>query len=1253
MRIVLDLQGAQSDSRFRGIGRYSLALAQAIARQAEQHEVWLALNGRLPESIEPLRTTFSELIPPEQIRVFELPGPVAEMEPRNAWRMNAAELVRENFLADLRPDIVHVSTMFEGWANEAVASIGRLDSTILTAVTQYDLIPLLFPDVYLNDPAAKQSYLRRAQSLKRADLLLAISESARQEAVEVLRIEPRRIINIGAGLQPGFQPAKLSPEAAGALMERCGLQRPFVLYTGGTDPRKNLEGLIAAFALLPRDLRAKYQLALAGKLDDGQRLRLLSLGHRQGLLNNEVVCVGYVSDEDLRQLYSSCALFVLPSLHEGFGLPALEAMACGAPSIGSNCASIPEIINREDALFDPRQPADIARSMVNVLSNAKLGQDLKEWGRERAKAFTWEASARKALHAFESLHAERRADVSPSPTARRRPFLAFLSPLPPEQTRVAGYSARLLPNLARYYEIVCITNQARVSDPWMTTEFPIHDVRWFKANAAHFERVLYEFGNTPAHRHMFDLLKKHPGVVVLNDFYLGGVLNWMETSGYARGSFTKALHDSHGYPALKENMTNGTKAATEAFPCNAAVFRDSVGVIVHFKHAIELVRSWYGDRAAAAHTREVPFLPIGPRTNGRAAARKSLRLPEKSFVVCSFGSVGPGKLDDRLLAAWLASPLAQNEECYLVFAGENNDREFGSQLIERISRGSLSSRIRIIGSSEEPLYCDYLAAADLAVQLGTGCTGASATVLDCLSCRVPVVVDTHGFSAAELPEGTVIKLEDEFSGAALSAELAHLRADAGLRLNLAARGVSYLNNVHHPERIARLYREIIEEFYATTPQAREEELVRAIAHSRGPTDPSEGDLAAVAVAIAANRERFGQPQMLIDVTVLAQSDARTGIQRVTRGILMALLEDPPPGYRIEPIRAVSGGYLYARRFTARCLALPEIDLTDDTVELGLGDIFVGLDWCADYVPSMKPWFVRQRRHGLQIVFVVYDMLPLIQPELFPELIPPIALDWIKTVTEVANGAVCISRTVADEFCRWLAEAKPKRLQPLSIGFFHLGADLQASLPTKGRSEDAASVLAKLGNRPSFLMVGTLEARKGHRQVLAAMEQLWAKKLDANLVIIGKQGWKTEDLAERIQGHPELNQRLFWLQGISDEVLEQVYRGSGALLAASRGEGFGLPLIEAAQYGRPIIARDIPVFREVAGEHAFYFRGEEPDDLADALRTWLSLGDAAPPSSGIHRLTWQQSSRQLLDVVLGQRWYLYWPQMVTRTDEVLE
>jgi glycosyltransferase involved in cell wall biosynthesis len=439
MRIVLDLQGAQSESRFRGIGRYSLALAQAIARGAGHHEVWIALSGRYPDRIEPIHAAFVDLVPEERIRVLALPGPVAEMVPANAWRTQAAELLREKFLVDLRPDVVHISTAMEGLGNEVVASVGRFQPDIPTAVTLYDLIPLLNPEVYLGNLILKRTYLRHTQSLRRAHVLLAISESSRREAIASLDIPPERITTIGAGIDPWFSTGGEITNAYDTLAARYGLRLPFVLYTSAVEPRKNVEALIHAFALLPKELRLAYQLAIVGNIHGYDRERLHGLAKAHGLDNNRLLCLDHVPDRDLRLFYSACVVFVFPSLHEGFGLPILEAMACGAPVLGSNCTSIPEIIDREDALFDPRQPQQIANCITGVLTNPELRDSLKLWGRNRAKTFTWEACADRALRAFEKIHdqSKRTNIISISTSGSQKPVLAFVSPLPPAPSAAA------------------------------------------------------------------------------------------------------------------------------------------------------------------------------------------------------------------------------------------------------------------------------------------------------------------------------------------------------------------------------------------------------------------------------------------------------------------------------------------------------------------------------------------------------------------------------------------------------------------------------------------------------------------------------------------------------------------------------------------------------------------------------------------------------------------------------------------------
>tara|TARA_Y100001968_G_C19227952_1_gene653017 strand:- start:339 stop:911 length:573 start_codon:yes stop_codon:yes gene_type:complete len=188
----------------------------------------------------------------------------------------------------------------------------------------------------------------------------------------------------------------------------------------------------------------------------------------------------------------------------------------------------------------------------------------------------------------------------------------------------------------------------------------------------------------------------------------------------------------------------------------------------------------------------------------------------------------------------------------------------------------------------------------------------------------------------------------------------------------------------------------------------------------------------------------------------------------------------------------------------------------------------------------------------------------------------------------------------------------------------------------GVPASADEMLSQLVVGKTFLMVGTLEPRKGHEQVVSAFDKLWSNGSDARLVIVGKQGWLVEGLVDRLRSHQELGNRLFWVEGASDEFLEKVYQASTCLIAASYGEGFGLPLIEAAQHKLPIIARDIPVFREVAGKHAYYFDGTEPEGLADSLLRWLELYGRGEHvrSDSMPWLSWKESAERLLSNVIS-------------------
>jgi glycosyltransferase involved in cell wall biosynthesis len=1241
MRIVLDLQACQTVDGGGAMGRYSLSLARAIARHANEHEIVVALNGRFPATIEPLRLAFDGLLPRDRIAVFSVPRSIAAIDPANDWRRRAAEQVRSTFLAGLRPDVVHVSSLFVGLEDDTVASVASGSGPFASTATLSDL------DLLQHAPSAHEP-LRdwRASKLEdatHADLLLVTSDHARDLAIAILELPEERIVTVPAAADEMPEPRDLSSAGLMALRRRAGILRPFVLSQFGADELESAEALIQAFALLPEAIRTQHQLALVADPATSERQRLKTAIRRFALHGDDVVIASGVSHAELIALYGASALVVSASESGCLGSSALAAIACGAPVIAANIGAMPEVIGRRDAMFDPRDHDAIASRIGQVLTDDGFRRDLTDHGSQQARRFSWDASAIRALEAFAQLHERRESGRATSPVARgRRPRLAFVSPLPPERSGIADYSAELLPELGRHYDIDVVLQQASLDAPWVAANCTVRSAAWFEMHADEYDRIVYQFGNSPYHEHMFALLARHPGVVVLHDFFQSGTLTGGET-GRLPGGFPQALYESHGYAALIDEMQIGQEAAAWKYPCNKEVLDRAQGVIVHSRFAMQLADTWYGP-GSAREWEYIPLLRAGPPAVERRAARERLGITDADFLVCSLGMLGPSKLNDRLLDAWLGSPLADDPRCRLAFVGESQSTEYCNNLVRAIRLSRPGGSVRITGFAPRQLYEDYLAAADMAVQLRTLSRGeTSASVLDCLARGVPTIANVNG-SVVELPDETLLKIPDEFAQAELVDALVRLWRDPDTRAELARCGSEHVRTVHAPARAGDLYRDAIEGFAADSPGARYGHLSRSVAGVSTSTPPSRADLVDVAASVSANRPARPPRQMLIDVTAIVRDDIKTGIERVTRAVVKALLDRPPDGYRVEPVYDAGGHYAYARRFTFGLLGAEVPELQDVPIEAAPGDVFLGLSLAWDSIPREERWFVDLRNRGARLFFIIYDLLPVLRPEVFPRLVEPAFARWLDSVTRVSDGLVCISRAVADELLAWLQRTAPERRGPLDIGYFHLGADLAASLPSLGLERNAAQVIEQVSARPTFLMVGTVEPRKGHAQALSAFERLWAAGVDASLVIVGKQGWNVEQTVERMLSHPKQGKRLLWLQGISDEMLLRLYESAAALLLASEGEGFGLPLVEAAQRSLPIIARDLPVFREVAGEHAFYFTGRAPENLVDAISTWLALRERgeAPSSEGMPWLTWAQSTAQLLDVIIGERWYARWP-----------
>lgn len=1231
MKIVLDLQGAQSHSRHRGIGRYTVSMAKAFAAQAAHHEVWLALNGRHDASSIDLIKQFTGLIPRERMLINELPSDIAGCAAHNHRRTQAAAAAHANFLGSLHADCIWHSSMFEGWGDDSTAALGTGGDDRHVA-TLYDLIPLLNPARHLHDVRYRRWYYRRLALLKRCGLLLAISESSRQEAIHALQIRASDVAVVSGAADPVFRWLSVSAEDWSRWLHRWQLRPDYVLYAGGFDAHKNVDALITAFAELPANLN-HHQLVLAGRCDETtiRRLRLTARRHR--LAADRLVFTATVDDEELAKLYSGCTLFVAPSLHEGLGLPPLEAMACGAAVIGSNTSSLPEVIGREDALFDPRSHSSIAAKLEAALTETGFLQSLREHAAVQSRQFTWPASAGKALAAIENHVQARKPERLGRPG---RPRLIYVSPLPPVRSGIADYSARLLRELASHYDIDVVIDQPEVTDPWLSANFSMRSLQWFMDQAGSVARILYHFGNSPFHAHMFDMLHHFPGVVVLHDSSLGAARNWMAHDAGDPDSFHSVLYDSHGHAALLHELRHGRAATIDAWPVNRDVIASALGLIVHSEYSASQARRHYGPAAANKFV-VVPF--PRQRTHGdRRLARRLLGIGLDDFVVCSFGMLAPTKLNHRLLTAWLQSSLAADKHCRLIFVGENHGGDYGHALASTI-RSDGGERVHVTGFVSSDSYADYLAAADLVVQLRTDSRGeTSAAVFDALASGLPLIVNAHG-TATELPESAVLRIADDFADAELVAALQELKESAASRIRLATAADAMIRE-HHPAEVALRYRDAIEHFVAHSPEAEQQRLTMQLLRADAGFAADRLARDELQRALAANRPRLEHPRLYVDVTATAGNDLHTGIERVVHGVLSALLQHPQMQYRIEPVRLENGSYRLATGYVRKMFGHSLLPLPEDVVQPRSGDVLLGLDWVADALPANTALLDAWRVRGVRMLFVVYDLLPVRRPEWFPQGIAPMHARWLQCIGQYADGLLCISRFVADDLRAWFDEHAPSRSDALPLGYFYPGNDPDAARPSAGTPADAPQVLARLRASPSFLMVGTIEPRKGHALVLEAFDRLWADGSDAVLVVVGRQGWLSDELAERMRTHPQAGTRLIWLPQASDEYLEQVYDSARALVAASEAEGFGLPLVEAARRGLPVIARDIPVFREVSSAFARYFDGDRVDSLVEALRHAMSTSRPvlAPQADAV--VSWQETTARIWEMLSDDR-HLQW------------
>jgi len=374
--MIIGIDGAPLSQIKTGVGHYTFEIARGVASAEPQENFRVISHLQFADGFEDT---------PPNLEFVQAPvNPIT----KHWWTIGLPRYIRKNSIE-----------LFHG-TNYDIPVWGGC----ATVLSIHDLSPLLYPETHI--PRRVWRTRRRLPLMARkATRIIVPTESVKTEVCEHLGIDPKKVESVRYAPRRCFQP--LTKSATQGTLKRLNVEDSFILYVGAIEPRKNLLTLVRAFEEVYRNTDLRPQLVIAGP--NGWLSEELFRYVQNSLVQSRILVTGYLCDEDLRALYSSCAMMCYPALYEGAGLPPLEAMACGAPVITSDARAIAEMVGDAACLVPARDYEELARQIVVVSTDSKVRGSLIQRGLIRAGAFTWERTAEATYVVYQKALAEHSA----------------------------------------------------------------------------------------------------------------------------------------------------------------------------------------------------------------------------------------------------------------------------------------------------------------------------------------------------------------------------------------------------------------------------------------------------------------------------------------------------------------------------------------------------------------------------------------------------------------------------------------------------------------------------------------------------------------------------------------------------------------------------------------------------------------------------------------------------------------------------
>ncbi len=809
MHFAIDGQTLSSPDADRGIGIYVQTLIKELPAIAPQHE-WFLLDWSHDASIDKyipdgLRKFYRILRISPQYGGDDATGHIP-YRTMNAAVRAAIRTYKLDAILNPNPLQLHVQP------------VSSTPECALVAII-HDLTPiaLKWPDYGFPNKDLAREYERRLEHVKRhASIILTDSDSTLNDVANYLQFPRERITTAYLGLDPTLVPPR-DPELITEGLRPFGLENHihnFWLSVGGFNPKKNLDRLTTALGLLDNTDTVRMPLVISGPMNRNDCAAITTMA-RKNCPRQPLIFTGYVSREVQAILYNAAAALLFPSLHEGFGFPALEAMGCACPVLGSNVSSVPEVIGPDGILVDPYDVNDIKRGIEQLMNDRALAANLRARGPKRAALFTYEKTIRTTVAALEEAATgikDSAASITWQLLPTDRPKLLWFSPVPPDHGGVALYTAELVKTIAPVADVTLVTNHEPDKLPDALRGLPVVPFANADAVAEQSDLCVYNImNNTKQSLNTYLQLMRRPGLTILHDINIHGFL----LDSFVRQKFTpdtlatvftpdpytyalETAHDAAGREVARFVLDEHGLPDINAYPCHGTIVKHSKAVIAHSPWTVRELET-NADKTPIFH------LPLGmeaidpPDPNVTRLIRQKYAIPDDAFLVVSGGYLEPSRRIDVLMRA-VSRVCAKERNVCLLLAGniEANHKRWLGEVAHEVGIPDPKHRVIFTGflnTDAEFLAC--IGATDAVVHLRYPTNGeTSATVLRTMSMGKPLIVtdiDTYH----DLPDDCCAKVAVDDCECELIASYIDLfitRPDVGRKLAQNARAYVHVKH---------------------------------------------------------------------------------------------------------------------------------------------------------------------------------------------------------------------------------------------------------------------------------------------------------------------------------------------------------------------------------------------------------------------------------------------------------------------------